>query len=159
MYCTDESKLVKTSGGQGESQNAKDWVGDWKSSYGTLSFSESGDKLVCHAVTSNFSDIPVEFSLNSDGTIQLVDTGYNGWFYTGGTADAPAYYYLYAYNGNDSVKISSGEVILKGTIAEDKGSITLTTGVPNATRILMYCGGVWGTKPQNWLATYNKVTE
>jgi hypothetical protein len=142
----------------------EDWLGSWsnsKNNKGTLTFYESGGKFYCYSPTSNLNAVPIQFHFNAeDGTIDFTSTrtdGYCGYF-TG--EDSQAHYvYYYAQDADKNyLNITPGDVILKGTMSEDKTSFTFSSGIENCTRVIWYdnTGKAWGSAPQNWIDTYNK---
>ena len=50
-------------------------------------------------------------------------------------------------------------MILKGTLSEDKTSITFASGIGNCTRVVWYdnTASTWGSAPQNWIDTFYKA--
>lgn len=152
-----EAGLTRTSGG-GEDHSGKptkaDWLGTWGNANGKITFYETQGYFMCYAPDSNFTGFGIEFTFNEeDGTAAYVDPGYYGWC---GTDASSNYYYYAPYNGNTAVNVNKGDVVLKGTLSEDKQTLTLVSGMEGVTRVLWYTGSTWGTAPSNWIGTYTK---
>lgn len=154
-----ESGLTRKGGGGGGGGETgvptkADWLGTWKSSAGNIVFYESGGAFMCYAPDSNFGNIGIQFTFHAeDGTASYIDAGYYGWC---GTGSDNAYYYYAPYKGNESLYPNQGDVILRGTLSEDKQTLTLTSGMDGVTRVLWYTGSTWGDKPSNWLGTWTR---
>lgn len=154
-----ESGLVRQGGGSGGGGETSgitkaDWIGTWTGSDGRITFYESQGYFMCYAPDSNFSGFGISFTFNSeDGSASFIDEGYYGWC---GTGADNTYYYFAPYNGNTSINVNKGDVVLKGTLSADKKTLTLVSGMSGVTRVLWYTGSTWGTKPSNWIGTYTK---
>ena len=152
-----ESGLTRTSGG-GENPSGTptqaDWLGTWSNANGKITFYETQGYFMCYAPESNFTGFGIEFTFNAeDGSAAFVDPGYYGWC---GTDANTNYYYFAPYNGNTAISVNKGDVVLKGTLSEDKQTLTLASGMEGVTRVLWYTGSTWGTAPSNWIGTYTK---
>ena len=152
-----ESGLARTSGG-GEDPSGTptkaDWLGTWGNADGKITFYETQGYFMCYAPDSNLTGFGIEFTFNEeDGTASFIDAGYYGWC---GTDADTNYYYFAPYNGNTAVNVNKGDVVLKGTLSEDKQTLTLAAGMEGVTRVLWYTGSTWGTAPSNWIGTYTK---
>lgn len=171
LYLTELQDFVRKTddGGDGDdpvtdAPTIEDWLGSWsntKNTKGTLTFYESGGKFYCYSPTSNLNAVPIQFHFNAeDGTIDFTTTrtdGYCGYFT--GDDEQTHYVYYYAQDADKNyLTITPGDVILKGTLSEDKTSITFSSGIENCSRVTWYdnTGKVWGSAPQNWIDTFIK---
>lgn len=168
LYLTEDQKLVaKEEGGEPEVKvpTVEDWLGSWsnrKNTTGTLTFYESNGKFYCYSPTSNLNAVPIQFHFNEeDGTIDFTSTRTDGYCGSFKGDDGQSHYvYYYAQDANKTyLSIEVGSVILKGTLSEDKTSITFDSGIGNCTRVLWYdnTASTWGSAPQNWIDTFYKA--
>ena len=168
MYCTDESKLEKVGGGGGETSSVPtkaDWEGDWNkegvSTPATLTFYEASGYFMCYAPLSNYNDVGFVFTFNEeDGTWSFVTQRNDGYIaYRTGEDGASEYLYFYAQHDSEYLSIQKGDTVLKGTMSEDKQTITITSGIENCNKVPLYNNTAkkWFTQPGNWLGTYTRA--
>ena len=169
LYLANESFTRK--GGSSEAGiTMADWMGNWtrtttssstgETTVSTFNFYDYGGQLMCYSPTSNFNTAGIKFTYNEDGTVTYVTTRNDGWCSSFKDEEGTTHYiYYYALDADRNyLTISSGDVILIGTMSEDKSEITFTSGIEGATRIWWYdnTAGVWGSTPQNWLNTFKR---
>jgi hypothetical protein len=164
LYLANES-FTRKGGSSEDGVTVADWMGNWtregSSTTSTVNFYDYGGQLMCYSPTSNFNTAGIKFTFNEDGTVTFVTNRDDGWCSSFKAEDGTTHYlYFYALDASKNyLTISSGDVILIGTMSEDKSEITFTSGIENATRIWWYdnTASVWGSTPQNWLGTFKRA--
>lgn len=170
LYLANES-LTRKGGSSEDGISMSDWWGNWtrtttssstgETTVSTFTFYDYNGQLMCYSPTSNLNTAGIKFTFNADGTVTYVSTRNDGWcssFYAEDGTTHYVYYYALDVDRN-YLSIKSGDVILIGTMSEDKSEITFTSGIEGATRIWWYdnTAGVWAATPQNWLNTFKRA--